>query len=382
VKGHIEKRGQRWWVSLELDPTIDPDTGARIRRRRGGGTYRTRREAEETLRDALDASRRGWHWPGPRDCRRLPRRGMVARCRAEAGTDNRRAISHLDDHLRDSASRGRAIRAAHGEGHHRPVSRSPPRRQPQRWSSPTEDGARGQHNAAACVGGCDAGRTHRVEPGGRGDRAQGDSNERAEGVGCRRTPPIPRSRVRRPPRCSLAARGIDGHAARRAAGTPLDRCRSGRGPSPHPGDAGLLRKAPSHEGAQDRAVAEIDPDVRSVRRSDEGVAAVAGGGATCGGSGIQRSGDRLQRRTRGVLSPSATSAAFRRTVKAAGLPPITLHGLRHTFATLGLEAGVDVLYVSELLGHSTPAITQAVYQHVRPGRLEAAIDTISAAIDG
>src|SRR5436190_22928567 len=50
-------------VSLELDPTIDPDTGARIRRRRGGGTYRTRREAEEALRDALDASRRGWQGP-------------------------------------------------------------------------------------------------------------------------------------------------------------------------------------------------------------------------------------------------------------------------------------------------------------------------------
>jgi site-specific recombinase XerD len=47
-----------------------------------------------------------------------------------------------------------------------------------------------------------------------------------------------------------------------------------------------------------------------------------------------------------------------------------------------LEAGVDVLYVSELLGHSTPTITMNVYQHVRRERLEGAVNTISEAIHG
>jgi integrase len=39
-----------------------------------------------------------------------------------------------------------------------------------------------------------------------------------------------------------------------------------------------------------------------------------------------------------------------------------------------------VLYMSELLGHSSPAITQAVYQHVRTERLEAAVQAMSDAI--
>jgi integrase len=48
---------------------------------------------------------------------------------------------------------------------------------------------------------------------------------------------------------------------------------------------------------------------------------------------------------------------------------------------VGLEAGVDVLYVAELLGHSSPAITQSIYQHTRRDRLAAA-ETIGEAILG
>ena len=82
------------------------------------------------------------------------------------------------------------------------------------------------------------------------------------------------------------------------------------------------------------------------------------------------------------LNPPTVSAAFKRAVKASGLPPLTLHGLRHTFATIGLDQGVDVLYVAEMLGHSSPAITQGVYQHVRRDRLNAAMAQITEAIEG
>ena len=60
-----------------------------------------------------------------------------------------------------------------------------------------------------------------------------------------------------------------------------------------------------------------------------------------------------------------TSAAFKHHVREASLPRITLHGLRHTYVTIALDAGADVLYVAELLGHGLPAMTQGIYQPVR-----------------
>jgi integrase len=80
------------------------------------------------------------------------------------------------------------------------------------------------------------------------------------------------------------------------------------------------------------------------------------------------------------LSPDMISASFRRLVKEAGLPRLTPHGLRHSFATLGLDSGADVLDVAAMLGHSSPAITQAIYQHTRPERLRKAADAIEGAI--
>jgi hypothetical protein len=49
------------------------------------------------------------------------------------------------------------------------------------------------------------------------------------------------------------------------------------------------------------------------------------------------------------------------------LPRIRLHDLRHTHASILLKAGVPVKVVSERLGHSSPAFTMQVYQHVLPG---------------
>jgi integrase len=59
------------------------------------------------------------------------------------------------------------------------------------------------------------------------------------------------------------------------------------------------------------------------------------------------------------------SQTFERLREAADVPPIRLHDLRHTHATLLLKAGVPLKVVSERLGHSTPAFTMATYQHVR-----------------
>ena len=57
---------------------------------------------------------------------------------------------------------------------------------------------------------------------------------------------------------------------------------------------------------------------------------------------------------------------FHPLLQAAGLPTIRFHELRHTAATLLLERGVHPKIVSEMLGHSTVAITLDLYSHVTP----------------
>ncbi len=61
------------------------------------------------------------------------------------------------------------------------------------------------------------------------------------------------------------------------------------------------------------------------------------------------------------------AGAFARAVKAAAVPQIRFHDLRHGHASLLLQAGVPVKVVSERLGHASPAFTMATYQHVLPG---------------
>ncbi|MEX0782130.1 MAG: tyrosine-type recombinase/integrase [Dehalococcoidia bacterium] len=55
---------------------------------------------------------------------------------------------------------------------------------------------------------------------------------------------------------------------------------------------------------------------------------------------------------------------FQGLLAAAGLPRQRFHDLRHTAATFLLAAGVDLKVVSEILGHSTLAMTADVYSHV------------------
>ena len=57
---------------------------------------------------------------------------------------------------------------------------------------------------------------------------------------------------------------------------------------------------------------------------------------------------------------------FNRDHPDGALPSITLHGLRHTWATLALSAGIDIKIVSERLNHSSTNITREIYTHVTP----------------
>jgi integrase len=71
---------------------------------------------------------------------------------------------------------------------------------------------------------------------------------------------------------------------------------------------------------------------------------------------------------------------FRRLVRAAGVPTIRFHDLRHTAATLLLAAGEHVKVVSERLGHASVQITMDTYAHVLPTMQAAAVGRIEAAL--
>lgn len=66
------------------------------------------------------------------------------------------------------------------------------------------------------------------------------------------------------------------------------------------------------------------------------------------------------------LDPVSVSKTFAKLVERSGLPRIRLHDLRHTHATLALQAGVHPKIVSERLGHSTVSLTLDVYSHAIP----------------
>jgi integrase len=82
------------------------------------------------------------------------------------------------------------------------------------------------------------------------------------------------------------------------------------------------------------------------------------------------------------VHPDEFSKAFARHVKAAGLPKLSVHGLRHTHASLALAAGVHPKVISERLGHSTISLTLDTYSHSIPSLQEEAATTIAGVIFG
>lgn len=78
--------------------------------------------------------------------------------------------------------------------------------------------------------------------------------------------------------------------------------------------------------------------------------------------------------------PSGVTQRFRRLVRQAGFPPIRLHDLRHSAATIALDAGVDIKVVSEQLGHSTTTLTRDTYQSVTRKMRHDAADAVAEKI--
>ena len=103
---------------------------------------------------------------------------------------------------------------------------------------------------------------------------------------------------------------------------------------------------------------------------------------------IDRAGDRW--RENGLIFASEagepldrriiTTHRFKPLLKRAGLPQIRFHDLRHTCATILLSKNVNPKVVSEMLGHSSIAITLDTYSHVLPTMQESAADAMEEAL--
>ena len=71
---------------------------------------------------------------------------------------------------------------------------------------------------------------------------------------------------------------------------------------------------------------------------------------------------------------------FRQMAKAAEISGISIHCLRHTFATRGLEQGVPLKVMQELLGHASLKMTADLYTHVLPEMKHNEVMKLSEAI--
>ena len=72
---------------------------------------------------------------------------------------------------------------------------------------------------------------------------------------------------------------------------------------------------------------------------------------------------------------------FKEVVTQIGLPEMRFHDLRHGYATLALQNGVDVKTVSNNLGHSTTAFTMDKYGHVTETMMKDSADKMQRFIE-
>lgn len=76
------------------------------------------------------------------------------------------------------------------------------------------------------------------------------------------------------------------------------------------------------------------------------------------------------------MDPRDFTNIFHNIVKSSGINEVNIHALRHTFATRGLENGIELKVMQDLLGHSTIAVTGDIYSHVLPDKKREAVNKL------
>lgn len=85
----------------------------------------------------------------------------------------------------------------------------------------------------------------------------------------------------------------------------------------------------------------------------------------------------------GIVSSNAVNKYLKKKLKELGIDRnMTLHGLRHTHASILLYSGVNILNVSKRLGHANLETTMSTYLHIVKELEEKDADKINAVFDG
>ena len=79
--------------------------------------------------------------------------------------------------------------------------------------------------------------------------------------------------------------------------------------------------------------------------------------------------------------PDTFGSAYARELAEAADERLRLHGARHSFASIALEEGVQLLVISDVLGHESKAFTAEHYAHVLPNTLRDAMNRVSEALE-
>jgi integrase len=80
------------------------------------------------------------------------------------------------------------------------------------------------------------------------------------------------------------------------------------------------------------------------------------------------------------LHPDTVTSRFNRLVDQAGVRRIRLHDVRHTYATLARDLGVNSKIVTDRLGHANETVTQQIYTHPSTGNDRPAAEMIARLI--
>jgi integrase len=83
-----------------------------------------------------------------------------------------------------------------------------------------------------------------------------------------------------------------------------------------------------------------------------------------------------------AVHPDTITDRFNRLVDRAGVKRIRLHDVRHTYATVSLDSGIDPKIVADRIGHANMAYTLSIYTHPSTGKDKRAAETVAGVLVG